>query len=162
MIESTSKPALLFRIGERVFGLPVEAIREVVPAFEIMDAPGLSPTTAGLLSLRGEILPLVDVGLLLGNARIGVRPHHKFIVMEIDERRYVILAEFIDDIIDTADYADRTPESLTGRPGWWSGVFMHGEVMVMILNPGALLRDSGQPDYPLAMPELPLRMEQTV
>ncbi len=54
------------RVGEALYGLDVDEVKEVVdprPLTRVFHAP---PAMAGVASLRGEVLPVIDLGVLLG------------------------------------------------------------------------------------------------
>ena len=66
---------LVFDVGLQHLGLPVSQVREVLPRATLTPLAGSPSSLAGLLRLRGGLLPVVDVGsrlgLLEGSPRIG-------------------------------------------------------------------------------------------
>lgn len=59
---------LLFRVGGQSCALHMEHIREVERLGRVTAVPGAPGFVKGLIQLRGEILPLLDLGALLGLA----------------------------------------------------------------------------------------------
>lgn len=57
---------LLFRVGGQSCALHMEHIREVERVGRVTAVPGAPGFVKGLIQLRGEILPLLDLGALLG------------------------------------------------------------------------------------------------
>ncbi len=57
---------LIFRQGKNLFGLSLSSIREVLPVVEnsLTAVPNTDETLLGLFNLRGEILPVMDFGLM--------------------------------------------------------------------------------------------------
>ena len=55
-----------FYLGEEVYGLPLEQLREVARVSHLRRVPGAPPGVAGLVNLRGEILCALDVRAILG------------------------------------------------------------------------------------------------
>ena len=52
---------LAFRIGDEEFGLPVEAVEEVIRVPEKLTRyPGAPAFVDGLMNLRGEVVPVID------------------------------------------------------------------------------------------------------
>ncbi|MFO0569297.1 MAG: chemotaxis protein CheW [Polyangiaceae bacterium] len=54
------------RVGTALYGLPVEHVQEVIgmrPITRVFHAPA---ALAGVTNLRGEVLPVIELGLLLG------------------------------------------------------------------------------------------------
>jgi purine-binding chemotaxis protein CheW len=57
---------LAFYLGEEVYGLPLEQLREVARVSHLRRVPGAPAGVAGLVNLRGEILCALDVRAILG------------------------------------------------------------------------------------------------
>jgi purine-binding chemotaxis protein CheW len=57
---------LAFYLGEEVYGLPLEQLREVAHVTHLRRVPGAPAGVAGLVNLRGEILCALDVRAILG------------------------------------------------------------------------------------------------
>lgn len=60
--------ALLVPLGKDAYAVPLDAAREVVSAPRPTVLPSAPACVRGLLNVRGEIVPLVDIGILLGAA----------------------------------------------------------------------------------------------
>lgn len=72
--------ALLLRIGDDSYAVPMEQAREVVGTPVVTALPTAPATVLGVCNVRGEIIPVFDTGALL-----GVRPMTDFgaiVVME--------------------------------------------------------------------------------
>ena len=54
------------RGGSEMYAMPVEHVREVADLGEVQAVPGSRPEMLGVRNLRGQILPVVDLALLLG------------------------------------------------------------------------------------------------
>ena len=60
---------LLFSLGtEEVFGINVFKVREITRTPAIARAPNLPPSVAGLVSLRGSIIPVISLSAIVGGA----------------------------------------------------------------------------------------------
>lgn len=57
---------LAFYLGNEVYGLPLEQLREVARVSHLRRVPGAPAGVAGLVNLRGEILCALDVREILG------------------------------------------------------------------------------------------------
>lgn len=57
---------LHLRVGGERYAIPTAHVVEVVPAVPLRGVPGTPPEVAGLLSYRGQIVPVVDLARRLG------------------------------------------------------------------------------------------------
>ncbi len=51
----------LFSMGEDVYALPVEALTEILISQKIFPVPTTPPHVLGIMNLRGNIVPVVDI-----------------------------------------------------------------------------------------------------
>jgi purine-binding chemotaxis protein CheW len=64
--EEERRSYLAFYLGDEVYGLPLEQLREVAHVAHLRRVPGAPVAVAGLVNLRGEILCALDVRAILG------------------------------------------------------------------------------------------------
>ena len=63
---SASLQALYFRLGDLTLAVPGDGLRQVVTVGRLTRVPRVGPELLGLFSVRGEVLPLIDLRPLLG------------------------------------------------------------------------------------------------
>jgi chemotaxis-related protein WspB len=61
---------LIFEAGRQRYGLDVEDILEVVPAVRLRTLPGLPNYVAGIFSYRGELVPVLDLSMMLSGVAV--------------------------------------------------------------------------------------------
>jgi len=61
--EGDDAPAwIAVRIGDAEFGIGIERVREVLPPPEVTRVPMAPPSVLGVVSVRREVVPVVDLG----------------------------------------------------------------------------------------------------
>ncbi|MBU6375284.1 MAG: chemotaxis protein CheW [Bdellovibrionales bacterium] len=65
---ATAKPGqyLTLQLGPRVYGVAVRSVREINPMTDITPVPRTASFVAGVMNLRGKIIPVIDLRLKLG------------------------------------------------------------------------------------------------
>jgi purine-binding chemotaxis protein CheW len=61
--------SLLFRAADRVYGIGLDEVREIIPWGRITRFPGAPPFVLGLVNLRGTIVTVIDLGRRLDPER---------------------------------------------------------------------------------------------
>lgn len=125
--------ALLIRTRDRLLAVPVEHVHEVVPAFEMLRVTGMPPVMAGLIGLRGSVLPVVDTSVLLGQDALELGVHMHFIVLETGHRKFALLFEGVEDLVEI-DRVRITRHMQGAGRGPFLGVVAQGENMVLVLD----------------------------
>jgi purine-binding chemotaxis protein CheW len=59
-------PALVCQVGERSLAVPMSRVGETMRPLPVDDFPGTEPYVLGVAMIRGEAVPVLDVGVLLG------------------------------------------------------------------------------------------------
>jgi chemotaxis signal transduction protein len=86
--------------------MPVEHVIEVADLGAVAPVPGAPPEILGVTDLRGQIVPVVDLAMLLGVSR--TQPPRRMLLVEALGGR----AGFaIDEVIDVAELAEPAEET---------------------------------------------------
>lgn len=74
-----------FRIGELWHLAPQPEIREVIPVPEYTRVPNARPWLMGVANVRGNLLPLIDLRMLIEGQSSDVTRQSRFLVLASDE-----------------------------------------------------------------------------
>ena len=74
----------VFDIGGCWYGLPVEAVAEVLPMAWVTPVPESPPDVAGVLDVRGQVVTIVDPTLRLGLPRRPSRATDFLVLVSLD------------------------------------------------------------------------------
>lgn len=90
----------LLVVGEHRFGVPIERIREIIPARPYTPLPGSGGHVAGLINLRGRIVTVVDLGARLGLAPASADADHSVVIVEHGGRLVGLAVGEVSRIVD--------------------------------------------------------------
>jgi len=75
---------LTFRIGGESFGLELSRTREILEYDSVTSVPLMPAFISGVINLRGEVVPIIDLAVRLGRTAIEVNRRTCVIVIEIE------------------------------------------------------------------------------
>jgi two-component system chemotaxis response regulator CheV len=78
-----------FGIGNSKFGINVIKVREIINPVPITPIPHAHPNVEGIIEIRGEVLPVVDIAKALGFAKSETPENDKYIVAEFNKLKIV-------------------------------------------------------------------------
>lgn len=107
---------LTFRLGAERYGIGVRYVREVVRRTAVTPLPGSDPVILGVVNLRGEILPLLDIRPLLGLTSSMPVQALPVIVLGADRAEFGISIDELGDIGSVKE-GDALAPSPTTKPG---------------------------------------------
>jgi len=73
---------LRLRCGAQTYAIELLKIREVVLPAPLLALRGAAPCLAGVMNLRGQVVPVVDLGLQLGDEAVAETASTRIIVLE--------------------------------------------------------------------------------
>jgi purine-binding chemotaxis protein CheW len=73
-----------FELRGQELAFPIEAVRETLPIQPITRVVLTTPALAGVFSLRGDIVPAIDLAVLLGLTRTEVGDDSRIVVVDSD------------------------------------------------------------------------------
>lgn len=98
---------LTFRIGSELFGMDLEQTREILEYSGVTEVPLMPKFLRGVINLRGEVVPVIDLAVRLGRNPVQVQRRTCIIVVELhtDEQDYVLglLADAVSEVVEIAD-----------------------------------------------------------
>ena len=123
---------VLFVLCDEEYGLPIAAVRSVIRYEEPTPVPRAAEGVEGVFNLRGQILPLVDLGRQLRGSAIKPGPLSRIIVA-VD--RVCEVASIPMEQIKPAPAAAVT----TAMSDAFEGVATYGERLIILLDPDRAL-----------------------
>lgn len=123
------------RVGREWYALPVDHVVSVVEIGAIARVPGSGPALTGVRNLEGQVLPVFDLGTVLGIAS-DERPAR--VVVATHDGRIAGLA--VDEVTDVEPLASDPgkPENESAE-GWLAGAILERDRLVGVVDVGRLL-----------------------
>lgn len=107
---------LIFRLAQVYFGIEALSIREMHFLPELAPLEEAPPAVAGLLNLRGELIPVLDLEYIFGRTRRHRQLSQGIIVLEIGSHTFAIIVDEVQSVITAS------PEDLREVPRFGSGL----------------------------------------
>jgi purine-binding chemotaxis protein CheW len=115
---TTKVPAgkfLTFDLDHQTYGLPIDMVREIFQLGKISPVPGTPPYIAGVMNLRGKVIPIADLRVRLGLPKIAPTKTSGIIVVESPHGETGVIVDGIQEVVDfAADQIDTAPIRATG------------------------------------------------
>ena len=100
-----------FTLDDKLCGIPVERIVEVLPGRARTPVPLSPPDVAGLVNLRGQVVLSVDLRERLGIPRFVTDDDHEqmMVVVLVGGENVALLVDTIGDVVEVEDEQFETP-----------------------------------------------------
>jgi purine-binding chemotaxis protein CheW len=137
---AVSKQFLTFRIGNENYGLELSQTREIIEYSGITEVPLMPKFLRGVINLRGEVVPVIDLAVRLGRSSIEVQRRTCIIVVELtnNDQHHVLglLADAVSEVIEMDDESIEDAPSFGAniRAEFIQGIAKQGEEFVVLLD----------------------------
>jgi purine-binding chemotaxis protein CheW len=135
---------MTFNLGDELFAINVSQVREVLEVLQITKVPTAPAYMRGVVNVRGQAIPVVDLRLRFGLPSIADTVHTRVIVMElsIDGETAVIggLADSVHEVIELEPGNINPPPriAMRWRTDFILGMGKRGEEFIIILDVNAV------------------------
>ena len=132
------RPTLLVRAGGRACALPIEHVVETMRPLPLSPLAGTPPFVLGVAVIRGEPVPVVHLGLLLG-AREA--PPRRFVVVRCGARRAAVAVDEVAGVAALDGVADAPPLVAAAAQGAVEALAAAGAELLVVLRAARLVPD---------------------
>lgn len=149
MANNTEAQFVTFSLGEEIFAVPVEVVREILDHEDAFKIPHGPDYLLGLRDVRGQGVPVIDLRLRLGMTPTVKTPHTRILVMDVPvDGRILALGLVADRVYEVVPFQmsqiEGAPDiGIRWRSDYISGVVRRNGGFVVIVDLARLFSDSG-------------------
>lgn len=133
---------LTFHTDNLIFGVSTNYIIEIITNHVITAMPMLPDYVKGIINLRGQIVPIIDIRLRLGKPAIEYTSASCIIVLNVDSVFIGIIVDAVEQVLDI-DYSKISPVPANNREELVSGMIsMPDNNVVLLLDCETLVNNS--------------------
>ena len=139
------KQYLTFNIGHEHYGLELSQTREIIEYGGITEVPLMPNFLRGVINLRGEVVPVIDLAVRLGRKPIEVQKRTCIIVVELEnnDQNHVLglLADAVSEVIEMDDenIEDAPSFGANIRADFIQGIAKRDDEFIVLLDANSAL-----------------------
>jgi purine-binding chemotaxis protein CheW len=93
---------LTFGLGDEVYGLEILKVREIIGMMGITAVPRTPEEVVGVINLRGNVIPIIDLRLKFGMPREDRTEETCMIVVDVDGMQMGVVVDRVLEVLDIA------------------------------------------------------------
>ena len=136
---------VLFKVADAEYALPVSSVLHMESFTGATKVPGTAPYVAGLVQIRGRVVPVLDV-----RARFGLPPgdrtlDSRVVVAQQQERTVGLLVDSAREVLRIEPDKFKAPPEVVSQhtQGFVKAVAQAGQRLVMLLDFAKLIGEAG-------------------
>jgi purine-binding chemotaxis protein CheW len=134
--EEPTRQLVIFSLGTEEYALPITRVQEIIRYTEPRSVASRTRWIRGVINLRGNIVPVCDLGERLGLAL--ERPENaKIVIIETAAGTAGVIVDDVDEVLTvTAEQLEDVP---TADAAYADAIAKVGDRLAILLNPDGLL-----------------------
>jgi purine-binding chemotaxis protein CheW len=138
---------VIFEADTGSFGLNIQNVVSIEKVTEVSAIPSMPDFVTGIVNIRGQVIPVVDLSSLLFNRPLELDEHTRFIVVETNDWLIAFTVGKTNEILDLDDNQISPIASLgIANQKLFKGVSLQENRIIMILDVEQLLSSINDPD----------------
>ncbi|HVN86027.1 MAG TPA: chemotaxis protein CheW [Candidatus Binatia bacterium] len=129
----------IFTRGGRDFGISVQVAREVLTGEPVTPVPQSPPSLVGVLNLRGEVLPLVQLDTLLDMPTRPYTPGDQIVVLSSHEVDIGLVVDRVRDVRSIDEHEIQAHPSGAAHAHLLRGIWSAATAVVTVLDADQLI-----------------------
>lgn len=128
------KKYLTFWCGGQLFGISIAQVVQIIQVQPITPLPDFPNYIKGAISLRNEVIPIIDTRLRLGKTEKEYDDHTSIVVINVQEQNFGLVVDGVETVEDiTDDEIKQPPMNATNKSNYLTGIVQR-ESMILLLD----------------------------
>ncbi len=108
---------VVFRVGSAEYVLPASEVLQMESFVGATPVPGAPPYIAGIIQVRGRVVPVIDLRARFGLPPIAATLDSRVVIVELGERTVGLLADGAREVVKLAPDQLQSPPSMMSADG---------------------------------------------
>lgn len=132
---------ITFALGRKYYAFELEAAVEVIKPRELTEIPRIPEYIKGILSVRGEMVPVVDLKMRLGVGSYDKRSAPRLLITSVDDVKAAFMVDRLCGVEEVPEATVRSPREFKTRipKKYLKGIIKHNRRLVRLLDVRAVL-----------------------
>lgn len=104
---------LSFKIGDEQYGIEIKYVSEIVGIQKITEVPDMPEYVKGIINLRGNVIPVVDVRLRFHMKPTEYNDRTCIIVVNVDDSPIALVVDTVKEVISISNEQISPPPSVS-------------------------------------------------
>ena len=125
---------VVFKLGKEQYGIEIRSVREIIRMQEIRHIPRMPEFVEGVLNLRGNVIPVVDLRKRFGLTSIEITSDTRILVAEVEGREVGAIVDAVTEVMRIPANAIDDPSTFaSGETGCFLGIAkLEGRLVVLL------------------------------
>jgi len=145
-----------FGLGSEEYGVDIGQVQEIIRMVEITHVPRAPRFMEGVINLRGQLVPIIDLRTRFGMQRLEATKSTRIVVTEIGSKRVGMVVDNVSEVLNIPiENVEDAPEMIAGvGTEYIQGVGKVGDRLIIMLDLTMVISAEDKRDLETLDPQL--------
>ncbi|HHW91870.1 MAG TPA: purine-binding chemotaxis protein CheW [Firmicutes bacterium] len=131
-----NRQVVIFKLGEKEYGIPILSVQEIIRPQSPTKLPNSPGFIRGIISLRGKVIPIIDLAQRFGIMASSATYERRYIVIEVRGNTVGIIVDSVSEVLAVVDDNIKPPVENLGffDTRYISGILTRDEGLVILID----------------------------
>lgn len=141
VVAAGARQLVVFALGREELAVPISRVREIIRDAAPRPLPEAPPWVDGVIDLRGQVVPVVDLAARLGQTAEG-SDDRRIVIVELGDGTVGMTVDGVREVLPVpADAIDPPPPGVAA--GYVEGIAKVGDRLIVLIEVETLLAGDG-------------------
>jgi len=140
LVEFDEDKYLTFAIGEDAYGIAIDVVEDIIGIQEVTYVPSQPKYLKGVINLRGQIIPVIDIRLRFYQEAIDYDDRTCIVVIKMEDMPVGVVVDRVLEVVNITEVT--VPSTFEDKEeNFLTGIGKHGDQIVLLVDCQSLLID---------------------
>ncbi|MDD5432524.1 MAG: chemotaxis protein CheW [Candidatus Omnitrophica bacterium] len=124
----------IFKIADKEYGVDIKQVRHVIRMKEIVTIPDSADFVEGVISLRGKVIPLLNLRKKFSLKSENSKKENRIIITQIKEHLIGVLVDEVLNVANIEHGAITPPDKFLKDASYLTGVIKIGNRLILLID----------------------------
>jgi len=140
-----SRLFVVFKVADVHYALPANEVLQMESYSGATAVPGARPFVAGVIRLRGRVVPVIDLRVRFGLPAADATLESRVVVGEVSGRAVALIADTAREVVRIAASQEKPPPQLVDQSGFVRSIVQLDNRTILVLDFQKVIGDSAPP-----------------
>ena len=131
-----TRKLVTFALGAEEYGINIAQVQEINRMVAITRVPRTAGHMEGVINLRGQLIPVIDLRTRLGMPRLEISRNSRIIVVEVLPQRIGLIVDSVSEVVQIpiSSIESNTDVSIAAHADYVDGIGKIGARLIILLS----------------------------
>lgn len=134
---------IVIKVGDEQYGIDIKYVDNIIHMCSITRVPKVAFYVRGVINVRGEVIPVIDIRTKMGLAEAGYTKDTRIVIVKSEQQGFVgLIVDMVKEVVTLeVENIEKVSYDKTGKEMFVTGVGKHQGGLISLLDLNEVLAE---------------------